>query len=587
MSQLSGPEQDELVSLLNEHIDSVSQLNNAMHHAGLGRVSDYCSTDQSKPLIISEIVRKFSNQTKVIQLVKAVLNDKYGLKGNCPPIEEWLERYRGIPETDPKPTPELSENCSRFRIMHLSDFHFSFGDTQSTRRHSLPHLRGIEKILAETNPDLVVVTGDLSANGDTNSLERANNWLIGQETFEGERYGLNLHGRSKPIPLVVVAGNTDFPEKPIGGDTQSRINESLADFRELFSQAEVSPGISYLRFNQESAFFFKLTVPPDPTMKNSNSPERSRFFYSVAEVRETFRDEWRRIANFHSNACKAGINENGAQVTTSSQYLRAPKFLVTHQPLLECTDGELESIIKDFLLNLASIGIHVIFCGHQHIQTLDEKLLSQMKLKKKPIRSVLRYPLLCLGITEPPQLLVTNGKRLPLKLGPIIASIVESAKRIIAKDPTASVTDEAVISKCEELLEEMLSSQDIPLPSRMVNQLRSVLLKTNEDKDTVDEVACIQELLNGLTQKQIQKLREVSKSQPVSEFYHDFCKRNLVQCRCGSSGKVVGPSKRPRNLQIYDIHISPDHWSVRCKVFFWKVSEFRPDLHPRDFRVNR
>lgn len=95
MSQLSGPEQGELVSLLTQHTDSIDSLSNAMHHSGLGRAADY-SIGASKPVVISAIVYALSNQYKVIQLVEAVLNDKFGLKGNCPPIEAWLGRMREV-----------------------------------------------------------------------------------------------------------------------------------------------------------------------------------------------------------------------------------------------------------------------------------------------------------------------------------------------------------------------------------------------------------------------------------------------------------------------------------------------------------
>lgn len=95
MSQLSGPEQGELVGLLRQHTGSIDSLSNAMHHAGLGRAADY-SIGASKPDVISAIVDAFSNQYKAIQLVEAVLNDKFGLNGNCPPLEAWLGRMREV-----------------------------------------------------------------------------------------------------------------------------------------------------------------------------------------------------------------------------------------------------------------------------------------------------------------------------------------------------------------------------------------------------------------------------------------------------------------------------------------------------------
>ena len=596
MSQLSGPEQGELVSLLAEHTDSIDRLDNAMHHAGLERAANF-STGPSKPAVISAIVRAFSDQYKVVELVEAVLHDKYGLKGNCPPIENWLVQNREARERksdagNASAGTTLSntafttsdESCARFRIMHLSDFHFSFGETQTTLRHSLPHLRGIEQILEETNPDLLIVTGDMSAHGDKNSLERAKNWLIGKETFDGESYGLNLSGRLPKIPFVVVSGNADFTAKPIGGDAESRINASLRYFRQLFSDTEVSPGVSYLRAGLKYAFFFKLTIPPS---SGERSSESSTTGYSDSEVRDIYRREWKRIAAFHADACRNGVRENGSQLATPQQYTQSPKILITHQPLLEGTASTLESEVKDFLLSLASIGIHVILCGHQHVHLLEQQPLSKLKRKKNPLRSIYRYLLDSLGINDPPQWFGGDGKRLPSRLRPFFASLVEQAKSWIVNNPSTELSDEAVVLKCEELLHELLDSQGDQLPSKLVNQLKSQLLEAHKDLDTVNEARCIEELLRGLTQPEILKLREASKSKPVSQFYREFYKKNVIQCRCGSSGKINGPANRQRNLQIYDIKVCPEHWSIHCKVYPWSSSKFSPDGIPWVAHVKR
>jgi predicted phosphodiesterase len=555
-----------------------------MHYAGLGRTDDY-STGASKPLVISAIVRAFSDKHKVIQLVEAVLNDKYGLKGNCPPIKEWLERNRHIQETEPKPTPQSPvDDCTRFRIMHLSDFHFSFDEAPTTLRHSLPHLREIEQVLEETKPDIVIVTGDLSAQGDRNSLERAKNWLIANETFNGGSYGLNLSGRLPKIPFVVVAGNSDFTKKPVGGDAESRIDTTLRYFRHLFSDGEVSPGVSYLNDGQEFVFLFKLTIPPNSEECSRESPKNG---YSVAEIRDAYRREWKRISKFHSDACRNGVCASEALIATPQQYTRSPKILITHQPLLEGTPSMLESEVKDFLQSLASIGIHVLLCGHQHVHLLEQQPLSKLKKKKDPTRSVHRYLLHSLGINVPLHWFGGDGKRLPLGLGPFIVSLVEQAKSWIVNDSNTDRTDEAVISKCEELLREMLNSQEAQIPMRMIGQLKSQLLESHKDEESVNEVACIEELLKNLNYQQISKLREACKSKPVTEFYREFYKRSVIQCRCGSSGKINGPANRQRNLQVYDIVIFPEHWSMQCTVHPWSNSKYSPDGPPWIANIKR
>lgn len=591
--QLDNTQHKALFDMLVKHIDG-KQLARVLKHNGLPELGELTGGGNHRDHT-ADVVSQLSSRYKIVELVEGAIAE---LDGTCPPLQGWLEQNRealvmkkgeagaqkgsSLKNTVSITTSEKS--VAKYRIMHLSDFHFSFGETPTTLRHSLPHLRGVEQVLEESKPDLVIVTGDLSAQGDRNSLERAKNWLTAQETFNGESYGLNLSGRSPKIPFVVVAGNSDFTIKPVGGDTELRIDTSLRYFRQLFSDGEVCPGVSYLSVGQEPVFFFKLTIPPSSEECSRESQTKG---YSVAEIRDVYRSEWNRISRIHSDACRNGVCASGSLLATPQQYTRSPKMLITHQPLLEGTPGILESEAKDFLHSLASIGIHVFFCGHQHVHLLEQQPLSKFKRKKDPTRSVHRYLLHCLGIHDVPHWRGGDGKRLPLRLGPFIVSLVEQAKSWIANDPRTVPTDEAVISRCEEFLREMFDSHDDQIPTKMISQLKSQLVELHKDEETVNEVACIEELLKSLSYQQISKLREACKSKPVTGFYREFYNRSIIQCRCGSSGKINGPANRQRNLQIYDIEIFPEHWSMECIVYPWRNSKFRPDGPPWVANVKR
>ncbi len=592
MNQLSGQEEKVLFDILISIFDR-NQLKRLLSNNELPRLEEVAS-DSNLRVQMASVINEISIRFKIIELVEGGLAE---LGGSSPPLQQWLDKNRQILEERRRAFSAsanktlknnefaaLDEGCSRFRIMHLSDFHFSFGEAPTTRRHSLPHLRGIEKVFEKAKPDLVIVTGDLSEHGDKNSLERAKNWLNGKETFDGESYGLNLSEMIPMIPFVVVPGDADFTEKPVGGDAESRINTSLRYFRQLFSDREVGPGVSYLSADQEFVFFFKFTIPPSSEECSRESPTEG---YSTAEVRDVYRHEWKRISTFHSKACENGVYENGSQLITPQQYTQSLKLLITHQPLLEGTPSMVESEVKLFLQSLASIGIHAIFCGHQHVHSFAQQSLSRLKRKKDPSRSVHRYLLHSLGINAPLHWFDGDGKRLPLRLRPFIVSLLEQAKSWIVNDSKTVPSDEALIFKCEDLLRDMLNSQDDQIPIRMISQLKSQLLEAHRDEESVNEVACIEELLKNLTYQQISKLREACKSKPVMEFYREFYKRNVIQCRCGSSAKIKGPSNRQRNLQVYDIAIFPEHWSIHCTVYSWGNSNFNPEEPPWVANVKR
>lgn len=113
MPQLEGPEQAVLVSLLVGHIGSIEQLDHAMNHSGNGHVSDYAA-NVALPLAVSSVIDAFSRQYKILELVNGVLNDANGLKGNCPPLIQWLN------ETTPALEERRSKRCETARTSNGS-----------------------------------------------------------------------------------------------------------------------------------------------------------------------------------------------------------------------------------------------------------------------------------------------------------------------------------------------------------------------------------------------------------------------------------------------------------------------------------
>lgn len=92
MSQLSGSEQKELVSLLVGHLTDPGQLDRALLHADLGNLSRYTARATLDEMT-SDVVRKLSAQYRITELVEAVLSGDF-LRGHCPPIELWLTTKR-------------------------------------------------------------------------------------------------------------------------------------------------------------------------------------------------------------------------------------------------------------------------------------------------------------------------------------------------------------------------------------------------------------------------------------------------------------------------------------------------------------
>lgn len=93
MSQMSGPEQAELVQLVVAHLVSIEQLDRSIFHAGLGSLADYAKSDTAKAMV-TDTVRRLSQQYLIVEFVESFLNHPEGLNGHCPPIEAWLTSHR-------------------------------------------------------------------------------------------------------------------------------------------------------------------------------------------------------------------------------------------------------------------------------------------------------------------------------------------------------------------------------------------------------------------------------------------------------------------------------------------------------------
>jgi 3',5'-cyclic AMP phosphodiesterase CpdA len=71
-------------------------------------------------------------------------------------------------------------------LVHVTDPHFGCEDVGA--------IKAVEKYIAETQPDAVIVTGDISIDGKVHELDAACNWM-----------------RALPVPAMCTPGNHDVP----------------------------------------------------------------------------------------------------------------------------------------------------------------------------------------------------------------------------------------------------------------------------------------------------------------------------------------------------------------------------------------
>ena len=223
------------------------------------------------------------------------------------------------------------------RIVHLSDFHF---DGSPEVRRALRRL--IESAIAR-EPDLVVVTGDLTADGRPSELDEV--------AHELARFGA--------VPRVVIPGNRDF-EPSVGPPGEARplpVDSDLDYFLAL------EPALT-LGFDEGPR------SGPDGTDVTVFDPEAAwiRRFGSLAVVHRT--------ADVHVVGVVSTPRLRSETLEVAARQMRhaapgALRVFALHHGLLpvpgrKLRDGDLTHRAGDVLALLRDLGVDVALHGHIH-----------------------------------------------------------------------------------------------------------------------------------------------------------------------------------------------------------------------------
>lgn len=220
------------------------------------------------------------------------------------------------------------------RIVHLSDFHF---DGSSELRAALARL--VDRAL-DCRPDLVVVSGDLSADGRPAELEAV--------AAELDRFG--------PVPRLVIPGNRDLvPSVGPPGEARPLPANSDLDF--------------FLALEPALGFGFDDAPELDPSGADADPEHR-------------FSSRFGRLDGHYSDARIEAVAVNSTPRLRSEQLERAARRLrnaadgavrvfALHHGLLpvpgrKLRDGDLTSRAGDLLALLLELKVDLVLHGHIH-----------------------------------------------------------------------------------------------------------------------------------------------------------------------------------------------------------------------------
>jgi 3',5'-cyclic AMP phosphodiesterase CpdA len=219
---------------------------------------------------------------------------------------------------------------SDLRIVHLSDFHF---DGSTELRDALARL--VDRALAR-HPELVVVTGDLSANGRPEELAAV--------AAELERFA--------NVPRLVIPGNRDL-EASVGAPgeaTRVPIESDLDYFLAL------EPALSF-GFTEE--------------VGRRDRPSDSAFVESFGRLEPSYRDDRVVVVGLNSTPRLRPESLERAARRLRQAPRGALRIVALHHGLLpvpgrKLRDGDVTSRAGDVLELLCDLRVDLVLHGHIH-----------------------------------------------------------------------------------------------------------------------------------------------------------------------------------------------------------------------------
>ena len=139
---------------------------------------------------------------------------------------------------------------NEIKLVHISDLHFSVNQHCQANylAHSMPHLEDMTDKMNSFNFDRLIISGDISNQGDKDSLKLAHDWIFYEiPTADNSSVGLKL----KPNQVIPVPGNHDarnnLKERSIW--LRNLRQKSIGNYNDVFEHHSYDPDQNYCRYD--------------------------------------------------------------------------------------------------------------------------------------------------------------------------------------------------------------------------------------------------------------------------------------------------------------------------------------------------
>jgi len=469
------------------------------------------------------------------------------------------------------------DDGNEFRILHISDLHFSEGTdhSNSANAHSVTLLVGLEKAFNSLgNNDFVVVSGDVSNHGDKQSLINASGYIFNTIPIgQGRVTGLRL----KPDQCGVVPGNHDAWNSKTTGSLISRTQQSLEHYNFAFNHNEIPEeyGCYYRWIEKENAGLYIAFVDScflgDPLEYKGSPSVQLRIDQAIAKGQLSI-EQTKKLLEWHDLGVKGELQKTGNNggYIHKDKYAQSLKILVMHHYLFE-PDGYSSDYfmrVQDrgkVFKNVAMADFDLMLCGHKHIPSFTVHYYGQHFDQ----RALNRYLINCfrrmIGLHSMPiQLKDKKGK--PWSKGLTWVSNVLT-KLVKNREPAANPRE--VAAQVVALLRDGLER-----PDELENNIRRYLREHGVSGAAVVERRELREIRDrisdGLDVDERRQLRDTANI--IAEVLKSLRSKPFIQSMSGSSAKATRDGERPRSFIQYKIIKETDGWEIEANRFNWDFS---------------
>jgi len=459
----------------------------------------------------------------------------------------------------------------QFTIVHISDLHFSEGADKSEHhhKHSILHLQKLQQKLETIQFDKLIVSGDITNDGDKESLLRARDYLYGEFAVGGgENTGLKL----SPSIVELVPGNHDARNKGAYGSPLQIWQRSLENYNDAFVEHKIDfqQACYYRWIEKDGCYVFLAFVDSCYLGDEYNDNVSTKLRLSkIAKGKMSLNQSTLLLEWFDKGVKGLLLNPNEEdQVIPKEAFANSLKILVMHHYLFEPPEFAYDYLMsvkhRDRVFNnIAMADFDVLLCGHKHVQDYKPSSYGDHFDQRGKDRYLINYFRRLIGIHSLP-IQYTDDKGRPFSKA--LARLINIL--IVKFHKTHYAQNTNYLDQLGDILIRALKNPEA-LEGEIKELLKSYRLEGEEIIDSRELKEIRGRISTGLTMRERKDLEKVAKK--FNQILKHLSSRPFLQIMCGSTTKASPNFDRGRSFNVYKIEKSEEGTKLRVERYRWET----------------